>query len=182
MSGHYQAQIPMLEAQGYEPVMIVGGDQRAFGIGAWRNPPRWKPLHMLVVDRGREVVIEYPPPEFVIVPGRKGERRIRPSAALAKPRTVPKVVLVTSYAEEQRRRAQGWIPAVEMCAELKDMILEVYKDDMTSDMRAICADRIAAREAEVRKKAEARPSRVDRRQDDAPVRRPSRSPKRRKSA
>lgn len=180
MSGHYQAQIPMLEAQGFEPVMIVGGDQRAFGIGAWRNPPGWKPLHMLVVDRGREVVIEYPPAEYVTVPGRKGARRAKPPAHLAKPRTVPKIVLVTSHAEEQRRRALGWIPATQMCDELKDMILDVYADDMTHDMRTICASRIAARAAEAQRKAEARPRAKPR---DETTERSGRSPaKRRKSA
>mgnify|MGYP001587776092 CR=1 FL=1 len=99
---------------------------------------------------------------------------------------VPKIVEVSTYAQEltaqdmarQYRRPQ-LINAEDMPAEVKDMILDAYGDDLSPAQRAICKERIAARNA---RKAEVRPvASLDRPPRDTAKPRAGRGPKKRRS-
>jgi len=115
------AQGPLLAAQGYQPVARIGTDD-VFGVGAYRNPPGWRPRWYwtgAIVECGD---------------------------AKRKHRSYPRLVLPHNHAAEQKiATTPGHVLATTMPAEVKDMALDYYGHDLTPEMRAILADRIAER-------------------------------------
>lgn len=152
-----------------EPVM---------GIGRMRNSPGWRPKHMLIVWQGRPVMIRYAARTQIVERGPKGRRLVAAPARLRQDIVIPKIVKVESEdheleltGEAARRlgRASPYssIPAEQMPAELKDMLIDVYADDMSQDLLAIVGDRMRERAAAKREKV---------REEALPVRTPAATP------
>lgn len=138
--------------------------------GRWANTtPGWTGRHMWT---GR--IRAYPPP-YEVVPVRDAEgnvdlartmvnvRRQKLPAHLNRVRKLPELVFVpleSDYVEHIQK--DGWKDAAELTNEHREMILDFYGDDLTPAMLEICAEQIAAREANkrakvVQEKAAARP-------------------------
>ena len=132
----YQAQVPILLAQGYRPETTIQG-LPVMAIGDWRSPPTWRPKYMWTGD-----MRDYTPTAKEIAEAKKARRKI----PARKNWTLPRLILAQSAAQEAQLVRQGASQASSMPAEQKDMILDYYApEELTADMRAICSDRIAAR-------------------------------------
>lgn len=135
----YQAQVPLLLAQGYRPELLIQG-LPVMAVGDWRSPPAWRPKYMWTGD-----VKDFTPTPKEVVEARKADRKI----PTRKGWLLPRLILAQNATQEALLVRQGATQAVLMPAEQKDQILDYYApEELTPDMRAICAERIAAREAE----------------------------------
>lgn len=143
----YQAQVPLLLAQGYRPETTING-LPVMAVGEWRSPPTWRPKYMWTGDTR-----DFTPTPKEIADAKKLQRSI----PARKGWTLPRLILAQSAAQEANLVRQGATQAMSMPAAQKDMILDYYApEELTADMRAICAERIAERAARPAPKPPAR--------------------------